>query len=39
MNIEYEATFLNADKDEMRERLRHSGTVLIRPEFLMKRAE
>lgn len=37
MNIEYEATFINIDKDEMRGRLKAAGAELIKPEFLMKR--
>ncbi|MBI4811848.1 CYTH domain-containing protein [Candidatus Falkowbacteria bacterium] len=37
MNIEYEATFINIDKDEMREKLREAGAVLAKPEFLQKR--
>jgi adenylate cyclase class 2 len=37
MQIEYEATFENIDKDEMRERLKAAGARLTRPEFLQKR--
>ncbi len=37
MRIEYEATFENIDKDEMRERLKKVGAKLERPEFLQKR--
>ena len=37
MKIEYEATFLNIDKQEIRERLRKIKGKLIRPEFLQKR--
>lgn len=37
MNIEYEATFLNVDKDEMRKRLKDAGATLVRPEYLQKR--
>jgi len=37
MQIEYEATFENIDKDEMRERLKRAGAKLVRPEFLQKR--
>jgi len=37
MNIEYEATFLNIDKDEIRGRLKKAGATLTKPEFLMKR--
>lgn len=37
MNIEYEAKFLNIDKDEVRERLKKIGAEIVRPEFLQKR--
>ncbi|HLM84136.1 MAG TPA: hypothetical protein VK254_02930 [Candidatus Bathyarchaeia archaeon] len=37
MNIEYEATFENTDKEEMRERLKKAGAKLVRPEFLSRR--
>ncbi|MFA6301044.1 MAG: CYTH domain-containing protein [Candidatus Paceibacterota bacterium] len=37
MQIEYEATFPNINKDEMRERLKKAGALLVRPEFLQKR--
>lgn len=37
MKIEYEATFINIDKDEIRERLKNIGAQLARPEFLQKR--
>ena len=37
MNIEYEATFLNVNKDKIRKRLKKAGAKLIRPEFLQKR--
>ncbi len=37
MFIEYEATFINIDKDEMRERLTKAGAKLVRAEFLQKR--
>src|SRR5680860_181885 len=37
MNIEYEATFINIDKNEIRTRLKAVGAQLIKPEFLMKR--
>ncbi|MCX6719803.1 MAG: CYTH domain-containing protein [Candidatus Staskawiczbacteria bacterium] len=37
MEIEYEATFINIDKGEYREKLKKSGAELIRPEFLQKR--
>lgn len=38
MNIEYEATFANVDKDGVREKLRRSGATLVRAEFLQRRA-
>lgn len=37
MNIEYEATFLDIDKDEMRDKLKKAGAKLLKPEFLQKR--
>jgi len=37
MDIEYEATFLNVNKDEIRERFKKAGALLIRPEYLQKR--
>lgn len=37
MQIEYEATFTNIDKDEMRAHLRKAGAILERPEFLQRR--
>lgn len=37
MNIEYEATFSNINKDEIRARLKKIGAKLLKPEFLMKR--
>lgn len=37
MQIEYEVTFTNIDKDEMRKKLKKAGAKLVRPEFLMKR--
>lgn len=37
MNIEYEATFTNINKEEVREILKHVGARLVRPEFLQKR--
>lgn len=37
MNIEYEATFINVDKDEIRARLEKIGAERIYPEFMMKR--
>jgi len=37
MEIEYEATFINIDKQDIREKLRKIKAELIRPEFLQKR--
>src|SRR5258706_12923228 len=37
MEIEYEATFSNIDKTEVRTRLKAAGAVLVRPEFLQRR--
>jgi adenylate cyclase class 2 len=37
MEIEYEATFTNINKDEVRGRLKEAGASLVRPEFLQKR--
>jgi len=37
MKIEYEATFKNIDKDEIRARLKAANAVMIYPEFLMTR--
>lgn len=37
MNIEYEATFANIGKDEIRGRLKAVGAELVRPEFMQKR--
>jgi adenylate cyclase class 2 len=37
METEYEAKFLDIDKDEVRSRLAAAGTTLERPEFLQKR--
>ncbi len=37
MDIEYEATFINIDKDEMRAKLKKAGAKLIRPESLHER--
>lgn len=36
MQIEYEATFPNIDKNEIREKLKNVGATLVRPEFLQK---
>jgi len=37
MQIEYEATFADIDKEEMRKKLQEIGAVLVRPEFLQRR--
>lgn len=37
MNIEYEATFENVEKDAVRAMLAAAGATLVRPEFLQKR--
>jgi len=37
MDIEYEATFENTDKDEIREKLKKLNAKLLRAEFLQKR--
>ena len=37
MDIEYEATFPNINKDETRAKLKKAGALLIRPEYLQKR--
>jgi adenylate cyclase class 2 len=37
MKIEYEATFPNINKDEVKKRLKEANARLIRPEFLQKR--
>lgn len=37
MEVEYEATFENVDKDEIRGRLRAAGATLVRPEYTQKR--
>lgn len=37
MQIEYEATYTNIDKDEIRGRLKEAGAILARPEYLQKR--
>ena len=38
MKIEYEATFPNINKDEIRQRLKTADAELVRPEFLQKRS-
>jgi adenylate cyclase class 2 len=37
MQIEYEATFINIDKEECRKKLKEVGAKLIKPEFLQRR--
>jgi adenylate cyclase class 2 len=37
MKVEYEASFANIDKDEMRQILRKVGATLVKPEFMQKR--
>jgi len=37
METEYEATFIEVNKDKIRERLKKAGAELVRPEFLQKR--
>jgi len=37
MAIEYEATFANVNKEEIRTRLKKAGATLIKPEFTQKR--
>ncbi len=37
MNIEYEATFLAVDKEDVRRRLEKAGAKLIKPSYLQKR--
>lgn len=37
MEIEFEATFPNIDKKEIRARLKKAGAHLVRPEFMQKR--
>lgn len=37
MQIEYEATFVNVNKDETRQKLKTVGAKLIKPEFLQRR--
>lgn len=38
INIEYEATFTNIDKNEIRQRLKNTGATLVKPENLMVRS-
>ena len=37
MQTEYEATFININKNEIREKLKQVEAVLVKPEVLMKR--
>ncbi|MDP2741650.1 MAG: CYTH domain-containing protein [bacterium] len=37
MDIEYEATFLDIDKEEIRKKLRNAEAKLVKPEFMQKR--
>ena len=37
MDIEYEASYLNIDKDEVRQRLKSAGAKLVKAEFLQRR--
>lgn len=37
MKIEYEATYININKDDIRKKLKESGASLVKPEFLQKR--
>lgn len=37
MNIEYEATFIDVEKDNMRDRLVKAGARLVKKEFMQKR--
>lgn len=37
MNTEYEATFPNINKDQIRSKLKQVGAKLVRPEFMQKR--
>ena len=37
MDIEYEATFIDVNKDDIRKRLKVAGARLIRPEYLQRR--
>src|SRR3989344_8493528 len=38
MYTEFEATFINIEKDEIRNRLENAGAKLVREEYLQKRA-
>ncbi len=37
MDIEYEATFININKEEIRKKLKKVGAKLVKPEFVQKR--
>jgi len=37
MQVEYEATFADIDKAEVRQRLQSAGAILLRPEYLQRR--
>lgn len=37
MEIEYEATFINIDKEKIRKKLKEVGAKLVKPEFVQKR--
>ena len=37
MKIEYEATFINIDKEKIRKKLKEVGAKLVKPEFLQRR--
>lgn len=37
MDIEYEATFPNLDKESVRKKLANAGATLVRPKFMQKR--
>jgi adenylate cyclase class 2 len=37
MEIEYEATFLDINKEEIKEKLESAGAKLVKPEFMQKR--
>jgi len=37
MQIEYEATYTNVDKDEVRKRLKKAGAEIVKPEVFQKR--
>lgn len=37
MKVEYEATYININEDDIRKKLKDSGASLVKPEFLQKR--